>query len=94
MLRTHSSRVLANLAESCLVAARLPEARRYLDAAFTHRESHGEQYYAAELYRLNALLLQAEGAQAAQVRASLDQAITIARRQGARLFEQRAARDA
>ena len=89
--RTHSSRVLANLAESCLVAGRLSAARRYVDAAFAHREAHGEQYYAPELYRLNALILQAEGAPRAQVRASLSEAIAIARRQGARLFEERAA---
>jgi len=90
--RTHSSRVLANLAESCLAAGRIAEARAHLDAAFAHRMNHGEQYYAAELCRLKALVLRAEGAPPAQVRASLDEAITIARAQQARLFEERASR--
>ncbi|HET7669221.1 MAG TPA: AAA family ATPase [Burkholderiales bacterium] len=89
--RTHSSRVLANLAESCLVACRIAEARRYLEAAFAHREAHGEHYYAPELYRLRALVLRAEGAPEPAARASLREAVTIARRQGARLFEERAA---
>jgi DNA-binding winged helix-turn-helix (wHTH) protein/tetratricopeptide (TPR) repeat protein len=90
--RTHSSRLLANLAESCLAAGLVDEARRHLNAAFAHRASHGEQYYAPELCRLNALLLQAEGAPPAAVRAAVDEAIAIARTQHARLFEERSAR--
>jgi tetratricopeptide (TPR) repeat protein len=90
--RTHSSRVLANLAESCLTAGRVAEARRHLDAAFAHRMNYGEQYYAPELCRLNALVLRAEGARPAEVRASLEEAIKIARAQQARLLEERAAR--
>ena len=84
--------MLANLAESCLAAGRVAEARSHLDAAFTHRTNHGEQYYAPELCRLTALVLRADGAPPAQVRASLDEAIAIARAQHARLFEERAAR--
>ena len=91
--RTHSSRVLANLAESCLSAGRIPEARRHLDAAFAHRAAHGEQYYAPELYRINALLLEAEGAPAAEVATSLGEAIALARAQQAGLFEARATID-
>ena len=90
--RTHSSRVLANLAESCFAAGRVAEARGHLDAAFAHRMNNGEQYYAAELCRLKALILRAEGAPPQEVRAALDEAITIARGQQALLFEERAAR--
>jgi len=90
--RTHSSRVLANLAESCLATGRVAEARGHLDAALAHRTNHGEQYYAPELCRLKALVLRAEGAPPAEVRASLDEAITIARAQQAGLFEERVAR--
>ena len=90
--RTHSARVLANLAESCLAAGRVAEARGHLDAAFAHRVTHGEQYYAPELSRLKALVLRAEGAPPAEVRASLDEAIATARVHQALLFEERAAR--
>jgi predicted ATPase/DNA-binding winged helix-turn-helix (wHTH) protein len=90
--RTHTSRLLANLAESCLCAGRLQEARRYLDAAFAHRVAHEEHYYAPELYRLNGLLLQRQGFPWGQVQAAMDEAIRIARTQGAGLFERRAER--
>ena len=90
--RTHSSRVLANLAESCLAAGRVAEARSHLDAAFAHRTNHGEQYYAPELYRLKSLVLRAEGAAPAVVRETLAEAIAIARAQQAGLFEERALR--
>jgi len=90
--RTHSSRVLANLAESCLAAGRVAEARGHLDAALAHSVNHGEQYYAPELCRLKALVLRAEGAPPAEVRALLGKAIATARAHQALLFEERAAR--
>jgi tetratricopeptide (TPR) repeat protein len=89
--RTHSSRILANLAESCLAAGRPEAARRHLEAALAHREKHGEHYYAPELYRLQALLLAEEGAAAGLVEAALHEAIAIARTQEAGLLEARAA---
>jgi len=90
--RSHSSRVLANLAESCHAEGRLSEARRHLDAAFAHRAAAAEQYYAPELFRLHALLLRDEGAGPKKVRESFNQAVKIARGQGARLLVQRALR--
>jgi DNA-binding winged helix-turn-helix (wHTH) protein/tetratricopeptide (TPR) repeat protein len=92
--RRHSTRQLGNLAESSLGAGRPADARAYLDAAFLHREEHGEQYYAPELFRIKALLLRAEGAPAALVSAALAEAVAIARSQGAALFEARAAAQA
>jgi DNA-binding winged helix-turn-helix (wHTH) protein/tetratricopeptide (TPR) repeat protein len=90
--RTHSSRILANLAESCLAAGRPAAARCHLDAALAHRETHGEHYYATELFRLQALVLAQEGAAAGLVEASLSQALAIARAQEAGLLEARAIR--
>jgi hypothetical protein len=87
--RTHSSRLLASLAESCLLVGNVEEARRYLDAALTHRAEHGEEYYAAELFRLHALILERQGASGEEVRAALQAALAIARRQKAFLFEVR-----
>jgi DNA-binding winged helix-turn-helix (wHTH) protein/tetratricopeptide (TPR) repeat protein len=91
--RTHSSRVLANLAECNLVAGRVADARRHLDAGFRHRAEHGEQYYAPELYRLDALILRAENAPPARIRAALRKGLDIARQQHAGLFAKRILRD-
>jgi len=87
--RTHTSRLLANLAESSLHVGRVDEARRYLDAALAHRREHGEEYYAAELYRLEAELLRREGASAATVRGALERGREAARAQHADLFARR-----
>jgi DNA-binding winged helix-turn-helix (wHTH) protein/tetratricopeptide (TPR) repeat protein len=89
--RTHSSRILANLAEACLDAGDAQGARLHIDAALAHRERHGEEYYAPELYRLRALVMAAEGASLAGVEAALREAVALARTQGARLLEERAA---
>jgi predicted ATPase len=89
--RSHSSRMLANLAEGYLAAGRPELARLRLDAALQHRVQHGEHYYAPELYRLQALILEAEGAHPQKVGASLMQALAIARVQQAGLLTLRAA---
>lgn len=89
---THSSRMLANLAESYLAAGNAKLARLRLDAALTHRTNHGEHYYAPELYRLQALVLEKEGAAFEIVEASLIEALDIARKQEAGLFALRATR--
>jgi DNA-binding winged helix-turn-helix (wHTH) protein/tetratricopeptide (TPR) repeat protein len=89
--RTHSSRMLANLAECCLAGGKPETARLHLEAAFVHRSRHGEHYYAAELYRLRALILERGGAPREAVAASLAEALATARSQGAGLLAARAA---
>lgn len=89
---THSSRMLANLAESYLAAGKPELARLRLDAALTHRANHGEHYYAPELYRLQALVLEKEGAAFETIEASLIEALDIARQQEAGLLALRAAK--
>jgi tetratricopeptide (TPR) repeat protein len=89
--RTHSSRILANLAESCLSCGKVASARAHVDAALAHREKHGEHYYAPELYRLRALVLEREGAGAQEIEAALAEAIAVAREHQAGLLAVRAA---
>jgi DNA-binding winged helix-turn-helix (wHTH) protein len=89
--RTHLSRMRANLAESYLAAQQPAMARKHLTAARDHRESHGEQYYTAELLRLEARLLEMEGAPRDHTEKRLLDAIDIAQRQRAALLELRAA---
>ncbi|HEY3066135.1 MAG TPA: AAA family ATPase [Methylomirabilota bacterium] len=88
--RTHTSRMLANLAESYLLAGQPEAARVHLTAAHAHREAHGEHYYAAELFRLRAQLLAARGAPSDEVEKALQEALELARMQEASLLERRA----
>jgi DNA-binding winged helix-turn-helix (wHTH) protein/tetratricopeptide (TPR) repeat protein len=90
--RTHTSRILANLVEAHLAAGDNDVARTSLDAAFAHRAEHGEHYYAPELHRLRAQVLERDGAAFPEIELSLRQALDIARRQGQGLLELRAAR--
>jgi hypothetical protein len=53
----------------------------------------GELWLAAEFHRLRARLNWARGSDASAVKADLDQALAIARRQEAGLFERRARTD-
>jgi DNA-binding winged helix-turn-helix (wHTH) protein/tetratricopeptide (TPR) repeat protein len=89
---THSSRMLANIAQGYLDAGKPDIARLRLDAALVHRAKHGEHYYAPELYRLQALVLDQEGAAFEFIEASLIEALDIAHKQEAGLFALRAAR--
>jgi len=89
--RTHTSRMFANLAESYLLVDQPEAARAHLSAAHAHRERHGEQYYAPELFRLEARLLWREGAAPEEVEQRLRSAIDVARTQQATLLELRAA---
>jgi hypothetical protein len=79
------------LAESLVGMGQLEEARSQLAEAHAHREHFGEEVYAAELERVEAELLQAEGVPGQTVELQLNKAISTARDQGARLFELRAA---
>ena len=89
--RTHSSRMLAHLAESYLIVGQTDKARMHLDAMRSHVESHGERYYASELPRLQALLLEREGASPTVVERHLLAAVETARNAGASLHALRAA---
>jgi predicted ATPase len=79
------------LAESYLLAKEAAAARRHLAAASIHRENYGESYMAAELSRLAALLSLIEGAPSEIVEHQLNEALRIAREQGARSFQLRSA---
>ena len=79
------------LAESYLLQGDAAEARSHLSAARAHCRSYGENYLAAEIDRLDALLLQCEGAPTEVVEECLAKALDTARPQGARLFELRSA---
>jgi predicted ATPase len=79
------------LAESLIDVGHLEQARTHLETGNAHREAYGECVVAAELERVEAELLRAEGAPAQCVEVQLNKAIDTARGQGARLFELRAA---
>jgi tetratricopeptide (TPR) repeat protein len=90
---THTSRMFANLAESYLTMGHTEVARSHLRAAHAHRQRHGEHYYAAELFRLQAQLLALEGAASDEVEKCLAEGLEIARAQQAGLLERRAAEE-
>ena len=86
-----TTRLRVDVAASLIGIGELERARLHLVAGQSHRESHGEDVCAAELERVEAKLLRAEGAPSGAVAAQLDKAISTARSQNARLFELRAA---
>jgi adenylate cyclase len=79
---------LAVLADACAAAGRPAEGLAAVTEALAMAAKTGERFYEAELYRLNGELL---GRRAASAEACLVRAIEIARRQGARALELRAA---
>ena len=87
----HTTHCEIILAESFLREGQAAPARAHLDRARAHRASYGEEYLAAEIDRLEALLLQREAAPAEIVEQHLANALRTARRQGARLLELRSA---
>jgi len=87
----HTTHCEVNLVESFLREGRAAPARAHLDRARAHRAGYGEEYFAAEIDRLEALLLQYEQAPAEIVEEYLANSLTTARRQGARLLELRTA---
>jgi hypothetical protein len=68
-----------NLAESFLGLGEFGMARSHLAAGHSHRETRGEDYLAAELNRMTASLLRAEGAPDQVVEFHLESALRIAR---------------
>ena len=87
----HTTHCEVNLVESFLREGRAAPARAHLDRARAHRAGYGEEYFAAEIDRLEALLLQYEQAPAEIVEEYLANSLTTARRQRARLLELRTA---
>ncbi|MBV9530481.1 MAG: AAA family ATPase [Bradyrhizobium sp.] len=87
----HTTRFRLHLAESFLMRGDLKQARSHLDAGLKHVESHGETYLAVELCRIEALLLNAEGAAEEMLQGTVKKGLALARRQGARLLELRLA---
>ena len=87
----HATRWHSMLAESYLLAGDVAAASAQLTAARAHRESHGENYVAAEIYRLAASLSLTEGASSEVAERHLKEGLGIAREQAARLPELRCA---
>jgi predicted ATPase len=83
---------LGLLAEACGRAGRVEEGLRALDEAREAMQTTEERMYEAEVYRLRGeLLRQRPTAQQGEAEGSLQQALTVARRQQAKSLELRAA---
>ena len=80
-----------HLVDSLLREGQIAEARTHLDSARAHCTRYGENYLAAEIDRLEGLLLQYEHASPEIVEEYLARSLNTARRQGARLFQLRTA---
>jgi predicted ATPase len=87
----HTTHCEIFLAESLLCHGQIAAARAHLAAARAHRESYCEDYLAAEIDRVDALLLKCEQAPTETVEQCLANSLSTARRQEARLLELRAA---
>jgi predicted ATPase len=84
--------LLGLLAEVEQLAGRPGEALRLLDDALAQVNESGERYFEAELHRLRCeSLLAVSPPRAAEAEAAFATAIAVARRQGAKLLEDRAA---
>jgi predicted ATPase len=90
--RVGSSLLISNLAEVSLMAGDLPRAEEYLQEGLSFVEQSGEQYWAADLHRLGGLVALRQNKPEAAEKCFV-QAIDIAKGQGARLLELRAAID-
>jgi class 3 adenylate cyclase/predicted ATPase len=82
---------LAGLAEAHRAAGNLAEALETVAKAIDHAEHYAEHHFDSERYRLRGELIAMRNGTAAQVEADFQRAIEIAHRQGAKLFELRAA---
>jgi predicted ATPase len=86
-----TTRAYCLLAEGCLLAGKSKMALGYIEAAHQHAETYGEHYMSAEIHRLHAEVLHIREAAAVEIEGYLRAALKIARQQGARLWELRAA---
>jgi predicted ATPase len=87
----HKTHCEVALAECFLRESKIVEARAHLDAARSHCASYSEAYLAAEIDRLEGLLLRYEQTAAEIIEEYLAKSMNTARRQGARLLELRTA---
>jgi tetratricopeptide (TPR) repeat protein len=87
------SRFLAWTVAACLEHGRKELARPLLEQALHLTEHDEEHFWEADLRRLQALLLRAEGADVEQVEICLQKSLAVARAQGGRILELRAAVD-
>jgi hypothetical protein len=87
----HTTACEISLAESYLLQGQAAAAQSHLAAARAHSGRYGENYLAAEINRLEALVLQCEGATFAMIEECLATALATARQAEARLFELRSA---
>ncbi|HEY2386976.1 MAG TPA: AAA family ATPase [Candidatus Binatia bacterium] len=88
-LRAQLSPMLCLAAEAHAAGERKREALELLARAETHVRESGEEWYVAELYRLQGEIAHVRDPRAAQ--AAFERALATARTQGARLWELRAA---
>jgi predicted ATPase len=86
-----STAAYCDLAEFRFLAGRPEAALGNIEAAHRHAESYGEHYMSAEIHRLHAEVLRIQGAPAPEIERHLYAALNIAREQGARWYELRAA---
>jgi class 3 adenylate cyclase len=87
----HTTHCEVMLVESFLRERLTAQARAHLDIARAHRASYSENYLAAEIDWLEALLLQSEQSAVEEIEGYLASALSTARQQEAHLLELRAA---
>ena len=80
-------------AEALSRLGRVVEAREKVDRALAMIASAGLSWWDAELHRIRAAVIRAEGGSSAAVREALDHAVAIAEEQGSETFRRRAAAD-
>src|SRR5262252_3444989 len=80
-------------AEALLHLGRVAEARGAIDRALAMTASTGVTWWDAELHRIRAAVIRAEGGNNAEVREALTRAVAIAEQQGSEAFRRRAAAD-
>jgi hypothetical protein len=83
----HTTLCEISLVESHLLQGHAEAARSHLSAAQAHCRTYGENYLPAEIDRLEALLLQCEGAPAEMIQECLRRSLDTAHQQGARPLE-------
>jgi class 3 adenylate cyclase/predicted ATPase len=89
--KLHTTHYEVALAECFLREGRIAEARAHLNAAREHCTNYAEAYLAAEIDRLESLLLQREQTAPEIIEEYLVKSLNTASKQGARLYELRTA---
>jgi predicted ATPase len=82
---------LGLLAEACLLTGRTEEGLAAIAEAFSQIDASEERWWSAELHRLKGELLMTPGHDLTEAERSLERAAAIARQQGTRFWEFRAA---